>query len=76
MRKHDIRIGILGATGTVGQRMTALLEGHPWFTVTALGAIRAFSWEEVQGCRALDARLADGDVVSSDLACEKGKEVL
>lgn len=38
MHKHDIRVGILGATGTVGQRMIALLEGHPWFTVTALGA--------------------------------------
>lgn len=38
MRKHDIRIGILGATGTVGQRMIALLERHSWFTVTALGA--------------------------------------
>jgi aspartate-semialdehyde dehydrogenase len=33
-----IRTGILGATGTVGQRLTALLEHHPQFTVTSLAA--------------------------------------
>ena len=33
-----IRTGILGATGTVGQRLTALLEHHPQFTITALAA--------------------------------------
>ncbi len=32
------RVGILGATGTVGQRFIQLLEGHPWFTVTAVAA--------------------------------------
>src|SRR5437763_13482986 len=33
-----IRVGILGATGTVGQRFIQLLEQHPQFTVTALAA--------------------------------------
>ncbi|MBI4551333.1 MAG: aspartate-semialdehyde dehydrogenase [Candidatus Latescibacteria bacterium] len=33
-----IRVGILGATGAVGQRFVQLLDGHPWFTVTALAA--------------------------------------
>lgn len=33
-----IKVGILGATGSVGQRFAQLLENHPWFTVTALGA--------------------------------------
>jgi aspartate-semialdehyde dehydrogenase len=32
------RVGILGATGTVGQRFIELLEGHPQFEVTALAA--------------------------------------
>ncbi len=32
------RVGILGATGTVGQRFIQLLEGHPQFDVTALAA--------------------------------------
>jgi len=33
-----MRVGILGATGTVGQRFLQLLEQHPQFTVTALAA--------------------------------------
>ena len=32
------RVGILGATGTVGQRFVQLLEGHPQFQITALAA--------------------------------------
>ena len=32
------RIGILGATGTVGQRFIQLLENHPQFEITALAA--------------------------------------
>src|SRR5436190_12313616 len=32
------RVGILGATGTVGQRFAQLLEDHPQFQVTALAA--------------------------------------
>ena len=33
-----IRVGILGATGTVGQRFIQLLMTNPWFDVTALAA--------------------------------------
>lgn len=32
------KVGIIGATGMVGQRFSLLLENHPWFTVTALAA--------------------------------------
>src|SRR6201992_9711 len=32
------KIGILGATGVIGQRFIQLLEGHPWFEVTWLAA--------------------------------------
>jgi aspartate-semialdehyde dehydrogenase len=32
------RVGILGATGTVGQRVIHMLRNHPWFEVTALAA--------------------------------------
>ena len=35
---QNIRVGILGATGAVGQRFIHLLDGHPWFTVTELAA--------------------------------------
>jgi aspartate-semialdehyde dehydrogenase len=33
-----IRAAVLGATGTVGQRMIQLLEGHPWFEISAVAA--------------------------------------
>ncbi|HVG07800.1 MAG TPA: aspartate-semialdehyde dehydrogenase [Thermoanaerobaculia bacterium] len=33
-----IEVGILGATGTVGQRFIQLLEDHPWFEVKWLAA--------------------------------------
>jgi aspartate-semialdehyde dehydrogenase len=36
MKKY--RVGILGATGTVGQRFVQLLEAHPQFEITALAA--------------------------------------
>ena len=35
----EFRVGIIGATGMVGQRFITLLEGHPWFTVTTLAAV-------------------------------------
>lgn len=39
---HDnmkrIRVGILGATGLVGQTLVKLLEGHEWFEVSELAA--------------------------------------
>lgn len=33
-----LRVGILGATGSVGQRFVTLLVNHPWFALTALAA--------------------------------------
>ena len=33
-----LRVGILGATGMVGQRFISLLENHPWFEVTTIAA--------------------------------------
>jgi aspartate-semialdehyde dehydrogenase len=38
---NKIKTGILGATGTVGQRFVQLLQGHPWFEITALAASSA-----------------------------------
>lgn len=32
------KVGILGATGTVGQKFITLLENHPWFDVVVLAA--------------------------------------
>ncbi len=36
MKKY--KVGIIGATGMVGQRFSTLLENHPWFEVAALAA--------------------------------------
>lgn len=33
-----LKVGIIGATGMVGQRFACLLENHPWFEVTVLAA--------------------------------------
>ena len=36
MKKYNV--GVIGATGMVGQRFMLLLENHPWFNVVALAA--------------------------------------
>ncbi|REK75040.1 aspartate-semialdehyde dehydrogenase [Paenibacillus paeoniae] len=33
-----LKVGIVGGTGMVGQRFVQLLDGHPWFKVTAIAA--------------------------------------
>src|SRR3954463_10321988 len=38
MMTKKLRVGILGATGMVGQRFVQLLEDHPQFQITALAA--------------------------------------
>jgi len=38
INKNKIPVGILGATGSVGQKFIELLQDHPWFKITALGA--------------------------------------
>lgn len=35
---QKLKVGILGATGMVGQRFISLLEGHPWFEVATVAA--------------------------------------
>ncbi len=36
--KEQYNVGIIGATGMVGQRFAVLLENHPWFKVVTLAA--------------------------------------
>jgi aspartate-semialdehyde dehydrogenase len=49
-RARRIPVGVLGATGMVGQRFLALLADHPWFQVTAVAGS-----ERKQGQRYCDA---------------------
>ena len=37
-KREKLRVGIIGATGMVGQRFITLLENHPYFEITALMA--------------------------------------
>ena len=50
----NYNVGIIGATGMVGQRFALLLADHPWFTVTALAASSRSagkSYEDAVGTR-------------------------
>lgn len=52
MRK--IKVGVLGATGMVGQAIIHRLEGHPWFEVTEVAASErsaGMRYEEAMGSR-------------------------
>ncbi len=51
---EKLKVGILGATGMVGQRFISLLEDHPWFEVVAVAASprsAGKSYEEAVGDR-------------------------
>jgi aspartate-semialdehyde dehydrogenase len=37
-QNKKLRVGILGATGMVGQKFISLLQNHPWFEIAVLGA--------------------------------------
>ena len=38
MKKQYYKVGVVGATGMVGQRFVTLLEHHPWFKLTVVAA--------------------------------------
>ena len=38
MSQKKFRVGVLGATGMVGQRFVSLLENHPWYEVALVAA--------------------------------------
>ncbi len=51
---QKLRVGVLGATGMVGQRFLSLLENHPWFeavTVAARARSAGKTYEEAAGGR-------------------------
>jgi aspartate-semialdehyde dehydrogenase len=50
--EEPISVCVLGATGSVGQRFVQLLDGHPWFRVTALtGSDRSVGMRYGEACR-------------------------
>ena len=76
-RQKKVPVGVLGATGTVGQRFLERLDDHPWFEVVAVAAsersagrpnAEAARW---RGKMPLADRLASMEVrsVRDDLPC-------
>ena len=52
--KEQYKVGVVGATGMVGQRFVTLLEQHPWFRLTAVaasGRSAGKTYEEAVGSR-------------------------
>jgi aspartate-semialdehyde dehydrogenase len=76
------KVGILGATGTVGQRFILLLAEHPIFTIHALGASsrsagkpykQAVRWKQ---SRPIPNNVADVVVTSCDAELFKDCDVV
>ena len=72
---EKIPVGVLGATGAVGQKFIKLLENHPWFEVTEVAASErtsgkpygeAVSWKQVtpvpDSVRALEVKPCTPDL--------------
>ena len=76
---QQYKVGIIGCTGMVGQRFITLMEGHPWFRLTALAASSRSAGKRyedaVAGRWALDAALPeeakDLVVMDADADAEK-----
>lgn len=52
--EKKLKVGVLGATGMVGQRFAALLENHPWYEVVTVAASprsAGRTYEEAVGSR-------------------------
>ena len=52
--EKQYKVGVVGATGMVGQRFVTLLENHPWFKLTTLaasGRSAGKTYEEAVGSR-------------------------
>lgn len=69
---QKFKVGILGATGAVGQKFVEILEGHPWFEISALAASErstgkpyreAASWI---GSKPIPQDVAELDVVAAE----------
>jgi len=77
MKKYNV--GIIGATGMVGQRFSLLLHDHPWFNVTTLAASgrsagKKYS-EAVEGRWAMTAPIPENlkDIVVLDAVADMEK---
>ncbi|OGI94627.1 aspartate-semialdehyde dehydrogenase [Candidatus Nomurabacteria bacterium RIFCSPLOWO2_01_FULL_40_18] len=64
-RNKKIPVGILGATGMVGQRLMSILKNHPWFDVTAVAASRRSAGKKL-GSLTIYSVEDDIDIISKE----------
>ena len=69
---EKIKVGILGATGMVGQRFVELLQDYPWFEVTELAASERSAGRSYK--EALGKRWSLSDKIPENVANIKVKE--
>ena len=62
-KNRKIKVGILGATGMVGQRFLSLLKNHPWFEVTVVAASRRSVGKKL-GSLTVYSALDDMDIIA------------
>ncbi|MDQ7040694.1 MAG: aspartate-semialdehyde dehydrogenase [Rhodothermus sp.] len=78
MIRSKFRVGILGATGAVGQKFVELLADHPWFEISVLAASERSAGKRYQeavnwiGSRPIPPQVAEQEVVpiTTDLDCD------
>lgn len=78
MSERRYRVGILGATGAVGQKFVEVLDGHPWFEITALAASSRSAGQKYRdvvnwiGSSMIPEHIAGQEVVDAcpDLDCD------
>jgi aspartate-semialdehyde dehydrogenase len=73
--REKLRVGILGATGMVGQHYVRLLQNHPWFEVSYLAASREWkSYREALGekecCSAAMPVHSIDEIEATSAACD------
>lgn len=61
-----LRVGVLGATGMVGQRFVSLLADHPWFELAAVAASPSSAGKSYE--QAVSGRWAQAGAVPSNAA--------
>ena len=75
---EKLRVGILGATGMVGQRFISLLENHPWFevvTVAASPSSAGKTYEEAVGGRwKMDTPMPEGSKEDRCHECKRSRK--
>jgi len=67
MKNEKLKVGILGATGMVGQKFIELLQNHPWFEVSVLAASERSAGKVLHGITVMEVE-KDLDEIAKKVA--------